>query len=95
MYPIIRACEDDQIRDAISWHNQGALIWAIQKFGMERRVLGTPAWNLCVRRTPLVKHYLPWNESFLTKARELLPDANVVHWNGAPVPWGRKDARLA
>src|SRR5579871_6578567 len=33
--PIAAAARDARIRDAIAWHDQGALIWAIQSLGLE------------------------------------------------------------
>ena len=87
MYPIMRACEDERLHQAISWHDQGALIWAIQKLGMEHRVLDSTDWNLCVRHTCLLEDPLVWDQSFLAKVKQKVPNANVLHWNGAPVPW--------
>ncbi len=86
-FPILRACEDDRIRDAISWHDQGALIWAIQKMGLEHRVLESRAWNLCVRNTSVLAKNFAWNEQFLDKVRQAIEDANLLHWNGVKVPW--------
>jgi hypothetical protein len=87
IYPVMRACEDPKICDAISWHDQGALIWAIQSTGMQDRVLPSTQWNLCIRHTALARHPLPWNEHFLERVRREVPDANLLHWNGAKVPW--------
>jgi hypothetical protein len=85
--PIVRAVEDTKVRAAISWHDQGALIWAIQSCGLEHRVAKSTAWNLCVQNTSLAENPLPWDENFLERARTAVPHANVVHWNGCPPPW--------
>jgi hypothetical protein len=87
MYPVRRACADSRIRDAISWHDQGALVWAIQSTGMQHRVLPSTSWNLCVRHTALGTHPLSWDEQFVGRARREVPEANLLHWNGAKVPW--------
>ena len=88
MYPIRRACEDLSVREAISWHDQGALIWAVQKMGLEHRVSDTWQWNLCARHTSAFdKPYNTWDKSVLDILRREVPEANLLHWNGLPVPW--------
>jgi len=87
-YPVQRACEDLRVRDALSWHDQGALIWAIQKTQLQRCVLPSARWNLCVSHTALAQHPLSWDEHFLDRARRQVLDANLLHWNGVKVPWG-------
>jgi hypothetical protein len=89
IYPIERACKDDRVRDSISWHDQGALIWAIQKTGMESRVVKTTSWNLCVIHTGLSDQPVAWNDDFLANVRERVPSANILHWNGSRVPWAQ------
>ena len=88
-YPIRQACRDKRIRDAISWWDQGALIWAIQLNELAHRVLKSWRWNLCVRHTQAYKKVYRWDESFLERVREDVPEtvANLLHWNGVPVPW--------
>lgn len=86
-YPILRACHDLAVRDAIAWHDQGALIWAIQKTGMEPRVLDTLAFNMCVKHTGLLNTPLSWRPDIAVELAERVPDACVVHWNGHRVPW--------
>jgi len=85
--PVERAIDDPDVRNAISWHDQGALIWAIQSCGLEHCVMPTNEWNLCVNHTRLARNSLPWNENFLERARAEVPNANIVHWNGAAPPW--------
>jgi len=87
IYPIRRACEHARIREAISWHDQGALIWAIQTTGMESCVLKSTIWNLCVIHTSLGESPVAWDDDFLAKVRARVPDANILHWNGMRVPW--------
>ncbi len=85
--PILCACEDERIRNAISWHDQGALIWAIQKTRMEHRVLTSNIWNLCVKHTSLVEKRVNFDDAFLENVRREVSEANLLHWNGFPVPW--------
>lgn len=89
IYPIERACEDIRVRNAISWHDQGALIWAIQKTRAEHRVVKTIKWNLCALRTTLRDRPVAWNDDFLANVRTMVPEASLVHWNGTRVPWER------
>jgi len=89
IHPIERACEDSRIRNAISWHDQGALIWAIQKTGLEERVAKTTAWNLSVTNTSVATISVAWDCHILTILRERVPSANLLHWNGVRVPWAR------
>jgi hypothetical protein len=86
-YPVRRAFEDPQIKAAISWHDQGALIWAIQRHGLESRVAADSRWNQCVKHTPAYGQQLPWDATGLDRIRELVPQANILHWNGTAVPW--------
>lgn len=89
MYPVLQACEDSNVRKAISWHDQGALIWAVQKNGLENRVTKDWKWNLCVVHSQAVNKQYDWNSPrLLEKLREDAPNANLLHWNGNPVPWG-------
>jgi hypothetical protein len=85
--PVARATDDMEIRRAISWHDQGALIWAIQSCGLESCVAQTDAWNLCVDRSSIARHPVPWNSHFLSAIRANVPEANVLHWNGREPPW--------
>lgn len=87
IYPVERALDDSGVRDAISWHDQGALIWAIQSCGLEHRVLNTSRWNLCADHVPLAKRAVPWGDGFLEGLRSALPEVNVLHWNGCTPPW--------
>jgi hypothetical protein len=87
IYAVARACEDRRVRNAISWHDQGALIWAIQKCGMEHRVMNTTKWNLCVHRSLLSARSIVWNDCFLEQVRHTVSDANILHWNGTAPPW--------
>jgi hypothetical protein len=87
LFPVERAIDDMNVRDAISWHDQGALIWAIQSCGLEHCVADTTEWNLCVDHTSIAQNPIPWNSEFLSIARAEVPDANVLHWNGRKPPW--------
>lgn len=93
LLPVRRAVEDVSVRNAIAWHDQGALIWAIQSCGLEDRVLNTNKWNLCVDHTDLVARPAPWDQDFLATVRRRVPDVNVVHWNGRMPPWINPEAR--
>jgi hypothetical protein len=87
LLPVERAAHDENVRRAISWHDQGALIWAIQYCGLEHRVAHTRAWNLCVDNTAIVNSPIDWDETFLDEARTRVPSANIIHWNGRQPPW--------
>jgi hypothetical protein len=88
MYPIVKAFQDRRVKNAISWWDQGALIWAIQKTGREHRVLNSWEWNLCVKHTKASSKQYSWNRHVLRQLREDVPEANLLHWNGVKVPWG-------
>jgi hypothetical protein len=85
--PVAAAARDRSVRDAISWHDQGALIWAIQSLGLEHRVLETPIWNLCVDRAAVPPETLAWNDGLVERLRAALPDVKILHWNGRRPPW--------
>ncbi len=85
--PVARAVDDPDIRQAISWHDQGALIWAIQSCGLEHRVVRTNEWNMCVEHTVLVKRPVLWDANFLGAVRAEVPNTNILHWNGHTPPW--------
>ncbi len=85
--PVAAAARDRAVREAISWHDQGALIWAIQSLGLEDRVLRTPVWNLCVDNAPASEETLAWNDGFLERVRAALPEVKILHWNGRKNPW--------
>ena len=88
--PVERAIDDLDVREAIAWHDQGALIWAIQSCGLENRVLDTTDWNLCVDHTSIAQRPVPWGDGFLDAVRARVPHANVVHWNGCAPPWAQQ-----
>lgn len=85
--PVAAAARDRSVRDAISWHDQGALIWAIQSLGLEDRVLPTPMWNLCVGKAPVSEETLAWDDGLLARLRASLPEVRILHWNGRKSPW--------
>ena len=81
-------------REAVRWHDQGCLIWALQNAGHNSSLLQDPRWNLCVKHSALsALHHLdrqaedPVLIDWLEQARGMEPDACIVHWNGHPVPW--------
>jgi hypothetical protein len=85
--PVQAAAHDAGVRSAISWHDQGALLWAIQSLGLAHRVLTTPAWNLPVGHANLPPETLAWNGGLLGRLQAALPGVRILHWNGRPVPW--------
>ena len=87
VFPIAAAARDRSVRDAISWHDQGALIWAIQSLGLEHRVLRSAMWNLCVDNAPVSPETLAWNDGLLERLRAALPEVRILHWNGRKTPW--------
>ena len=81
-------------REAVRWHDQGCLIWALQNAGYNSSILQDRRWNLCVKHSPIIgmkpldRHaadheLIDWLES----ARSLETEAFIVHWNGHSVPW--------
>jgi hypothetical protein len=85
--PVTAAARDWSVRDAISWHDQGALIWAIQSLGLEHRVLDSPMWNLCVDHAAVPAETLAWDDGLVERLRTALPDVRILHWNGRKAPW--------
>jgi hypothetical protein len=86
--PIAAAASDPAVMNAISWHDQGALIWAIQSLGMEDRVLQSSRWNLCVDHIKLAPELMVWDAGIRDRLRKALPEVALLHWNGRPPPWG-------
>lgn len=84
---VAHAAHDPRVMDAISWQDQGALIWAIQAHGLEGRVLPTPRWNLCVENVFLPPETLAWDDDLCGRLRLALPEVRLLHWNGSPAPW--------
>lgn len=85
--PVIAATRSAAIRDAIAWHDQGALMWAIQSLGLEHHVLPTTSWNLSVDHVRLRSRALRWDAGLAERLRAALPDVNLLHWNGRATPW--------
>jgi hypothetical protein len=94
MYPIRRAFENSEIKRAISWHDQGALIWAVQRYGLEHRTTNSKDWNCCVVHTPAFQRSFSWDQEGLEEIRGLVPDVNLLHWNGVAVPWSGNHAGI-
>jgi hypothetical protein len=87
--PIAAAACDPAVMNAISWHDQGALIWAIQSLGLEDRVLGSSRWNLCVDHVQLAPQIMNWDAGLCERLRQALPEIALLHWNGCPPPWSQ------
>jgi hypothetical protein len=85
--PVAAAARDPQVMDAIAWHDQGALIWAVQSLGLEDRVLDSPLWNLCVDHVRVPDAVMTWDDGLCERLRAALPDVRLLHWNGRPAPW--------
>lgn len=82
------AFDNESIKSSISWHDQGALIWAILNNGLENRVEKTWKWNRCVKHTKARGFQFTWEDrETLEILRTKVPEANILHWNGQPVPW--------
>lgn len=82
-----RAASDDRLRALISWHDQGCLIWAIQKTGQEHRVRPTNSWNCSVAHTAVLNNMPEPGSDELAEIRERVPHVAVLHWNGQKSPW--------
>ena len=87
IHPVAAAARDPDVMDAIAWHDQGALIWAIQSLGLEERVLPSSDWNLCVDHIKLDPEALRWDAGLCGRLRAALPEVRLLHWNGTPAPW--------
>jgi hypothetical protein len=87
--PIAAAARDRAVMSAISWHDQGALIWAIQSLGLEHRVLRSTRWNLCVDHVLVPPETMIWDAGLCDRLRLALPEVALLHWNGNPPPWGQ------
>lgn len=80
-------------REAVRWHDQGALIWALQQAGYDDRLLRPRRFNLCVQHSALRGQRIAGDadddtlRAWIAEARERERDAATVHWNGHPVPW--------
>ena len=85
--PIVAATRDPAVMNAISWHDQGALIWAIQSLGLEHRVLPSPCWNLCVDHIAVPPEIMIWDADLCHRLRAALPEVRLLHWNGRAPPW--------
>ena len=85
--PIARAADDARVMDAISWQDQGALIWAIQSLGLESRVLDSSHWNRNIGLIDLPAETTAWDDNLSARLRSALPDVRLIHWNGHPTPW--------
>jgi cyclopropane fatty-acyl-phospholipid synthase-like methyltransferase len=95
IHPVERAVSDSEIRKLISWHDQGALIWAIQSAGKEHCVEADQKWNKAAALTALKDSALPWNEDFLPRLRLQYPDVKIMHWNGMTPPWASRATPVA
>ncbi len=84
---VSKAFENAKIKNAISWHDQGSLIWAILNSDAENRVEKAWKWNLCVKHTLAKELKFTWNEKVFNELRNKVPEANILHWNGKTVPW--------
>ncbi len=84
--PVAAAGGDPEIMDSISWHDQGALIWAIQSLGLEDRVLPSSLWNHWVDHVRLPQEVMHWDDGLCGRLRAALPDVRLLHWNGSPAP---------
>lgn len=91
-FPIRQAfCAKRIPRELIRWHDQGALIWALQFNGYDEHLLQEVKWNLCVKHSPLKDQKINSNATdtelrdWIDQARILEQSANIVHWNGHTV----------
>ena len=82
-----RATSDARLRALVAWHDQGCLIWAIQKTGQEHRVRPDFSWNCSVEHTAIFEDMPDPGSKELTIIRERVPRIAVVHWNGQLSPW--------
>jgi len=81
------AFENNEIKASISWHDQGALIWAILNNGLEECVAADWKWNTCVKHTSAANLKFKWSPEILNYLQQIVPEANILHWNGRTAPW--------
>lgn len=82
-----QAFQSEDIKNAISWHDQGALIWAILNNGVDKNVEKNTTWNQCVKHTAIGNFKFTWSSEMLEEIQKLEPSVNILHWNGQTVPW--------
>lgn len=87
VFVVKQAFQDSDIKNSISWHDQGALIWAILNNGLEHRVERGWEWNLCIKNTSIKNIKFTWSNEVLDELKQKVPEANILHWNGQRVPW--------
>jgi len=80
MAPAIKACSSVAVRQSITWHDQGCLIWAIQNNKLQQRILKTSKWNYCaIHRRKQTPYKL--DQDLGQQLQSAYPEANIVHWN--------------
>src|SRR4051794_5163989 len=83
---VMQAANRPDIRALISWHDQGALIWAVRMCNLQHRILAQ-RWNYPVRSikqedsVDLFRKYAGSVDLFGELSRDF-PEANILHWNG-------------
>jgi hypothetical protein len=85
-HPVMTATHDAAVRESIRWHDQGALIWAIQSAHAEDRVVEGLEWNLCAKWTDSPTQTYRADAALLDNLRNDYPSAHIVHWNGFSLP---------
>jgi hypothetical protein len=88
IYPVLCAACDESVRTSISWHDQGALIWAVRNHCLHNRIVNA-SWNTEVRSLPignpdLLFYKYKWERRLFSTMREDFPTVNILHWNGRP-----------
>jgi len=80
------AIRDVGVRNAISWHDQGSLIWALQKSGAGEHMLNAIEWNFCIKNSENYDKDYSNSDNILESLRDDYPDVFLLHWNGVRLP---------
>jgi len=80
--PALMACSNKAVRESITWHDQGCLIWAIQNNCLHHRIQQSPEWNFCAIHTDKKDDFDLYSD-LNYQLKSAYPDANIVHWNHA------------
>ncbi len=81
------ALSDESLANLICWHDQGALIWTMQKQQLQHRVQG-PEWNCPPLRIEGKRKRYPRDiKSLVAGLQEDQPKARIVHYVADPKLW--------
>ena len=83
LYAVEWAIQNEGHRHLMRWYDQGALLWAIAKTGLEAHVKSDQTWNYPAKPVPgFLRDAVRDRQSLLESIRDAHPEARVVHWFG-------------